>query len=52
MNEFKQAVQNYCNECISEDDLEKIMYIDTQIYDNEWNYDLIKDLEKLAPFGE
>jgi len=52
MNEFKQAVQNYCNEYISEDDLEKIMYIDTQIYDNEWNYDLIKDLEKLAPFGE
>ena len=52
IDEFKQAVQNYCNECISEDDLEKILYIDTKIYDNEWNYDLIKNLEDLAPFGE
>jgi single-stranded DNA-specific DHH superfamily exonuclease len=45
-------VRDYCNNCISDDDLEKVTYIDTEIYDNEWNYELIKNLENLAPFGE
>jgi single-stranded DNA-specific DHH superfamily exonuclease len=52
LDDFKKAVQTYCNECISDDDLEKILYIDTKLYDDEWNYDLIKNLEDLAPFGE
>jgi hypothetical protein len=32
--------------------LEKILYIDTKIYDDEWDYELIQGLEGLAPFGE
>jgi single-stranded DNA-specific DHH superfamily exonuclease len=28
------------------------LYIDTKIYDDEWDYELIQGLEGLAPFGE
>lgn len=49
---FKEMVREYCNKYISDDDLEKTMYVDTKIYSDEWNYNLIKNLENLAPFGE
>ena len=52
LDEFKQNVEKYCNEIISDDDLGKILYIDTKIYSDEWNYQLIQGLENLAPFGE
>ncbi len=52
LDEFKKSVETYCNEIINDDDLEKILYIDTKIYDDEWDYELIQGLEGLAPFGE
>ena len=52
LDEFKKSVETYCNEIINDDDLEKVLYIDTKIYDDEWDYELIQGLEGLAPFGE
>ncbi|HRX63919.1 MAG TPA: single-stranded-DNA-specific exonuclease RecJ [Candidatus Absconditabacterales bacterium] len=52
LEEFKDKIIQHCNEYIKDEDLEKTLHIDTKIFDNEWNYDLIQELQKLAPFGE
>lgn len=52
LEKFKAIVQEYCNNKISDDDLEKIINIDTKIYHNEWNNNLIHKIANLGPFGE
>lgn len=49
---FEEEVINYCNENICENDLEKIIDIDTKIYPWEFTNKNIAELQNLWPFGE
>ena len=44
--------QKHCNECIKEEQLEKITMVDTILHSHEWNYEELSDIEMLAPFWE
>jgi single-stranded-DNA-specific exonuclease len=50
--ELKERIKQYCAEKISDEDLEKITYIDTKFYENERDTELIKKIANLWPFGE
>ncbi len=50
--ELKERIKQYCISNISDDDLEKITYIDTKIYEEEWNDEIIKKIDNLWPFWE
>ena len=52
LDKFKAIIQEYCNTKISDNDLEKVIYIDTQIYENERGDELIQKIANLWPFGE
>lgn len=52
LDKFKAIIQTYCNDKIDDCDLEKTTYIDTKIYQNERNHDLIQKIQQLWPFGE
>lgn len=47
-----QIFQEYCKNCIKDEDLEKVMQVDTVLLDHERNCQELKDIELLAPFGE
>lgn len=47
-----QIFQNYCQENITPDQLEKVTKVDTVLLDHEWNDEELKDIALLAPFGE
>ncbi len=51
-DEFKAIIQTYCNDKIAEDDLEKVVYIDTKINHDERNPTWIQKIWQLWPFGE
>lgn len=44
--------QHYCQTKIKTEDLEKITLVDTILLPHERNYEELKDIELLAPFGE
>lgn len=50
--ELKSRIQKYCMEKISDDDLEKITYIDTKFFEDERDESIIKNIDKLWPFWE
>ena len=52
LSELKDRICEYCTKYISDDDLEKITYIDTKFYENERNDETIKKIDNLWPFGE
>lgn len=52
LDEFKSAIQNYCENKICDEDLEKILYIDTPLYEDERNHESIQAIDSLSPFGE
>ncbi len=52
LKELKEKLMKYSNEKISDNDLIKTISVDTYINHDERNYDLIKDLQDLWPFGE
>ncbi|HKL44343.1 MAG TPA: single-stranded-DNA-specific exonuclease RecJ [Candidatus Absconditabacterales bacterium] len=52
LKDLKEKLIKYSNEIILEDDLEKTILVDTHITHDEWNYDLMKLLQDLGPFGE
>ncbi|MDR3169174.1 MAG: hypothetical protein LBU27_05455 [Candidatus Peribacteria bacterium] len=45
-------MQAYCSEKIREEDLEKLMVIDTQIFPHERTPENFALIEKFSPFGE
>ena len=49
---LREYFKDYCNACITEDNLIKIFTIDTVIYPHEWNDSTLRQINKLAPFGE
>ncbi len=52
LDKFKSIIQTYCNDKISENNLEKTIYIDTKIRHNERNPVWIQKIQQLWPFGE
>jgi single-stranded DNA-specific DHH superfamily exonuclease len=42
--------EDHCEQCISEDNLEKVTLIDTILLPHEWNYEELSEIENLAPF--
>lgn len=42
----------YCKENIKEENMIKIIKVDTKLYAHEWNHETLQHIEKLAPFGE
>ena len=52
LEELKDFMRDYCNKNIKESDLQKSLKIDTHIYPHERDNDTLRDIEKLAPFGE
>jgi single-stranded-DNA-specific exonuclease len=42
----------YCEENIKEENMIKIIKVDTKLYAHEWNHETLQHIEKLAPFGE
>ncbi len=52
LSKAQKAMEQYCENKISDQDLEKTIDIDTKIYPYEWNNETLSQIEKLAPFGE
>ena len=52
LDKVLEIFQNYCQEKIAPEDLEKTTLIDTKLWDHEWNDDELKEIQLLAPFGE
>ncbi len=52
LDEIIQKFQEHCQQCITEDLLIKSVKVDTKIYEHERNSTTLKDIDKLAPFGE
>ena len=50
--ELKERIKQYCADKISDDDLEKIVYIDTKFYENERDNEVISKIADLWPFWE
>jgi hypothetical protein len=50
LDKVLEIFQNYCQEKISPEDLEKTTLIDTKLWDHEWNDDELKEIQLLAPF--
>lgn len=50
--ELIDTLQQYCQNCIPEGQLEKSMHIDTKIYEHDRDPKILSQIEKLAPFGE
>lgn len=44
--------QDYCQQVIKPEDLEKVVLVDTILLDHERNDEELKDIAYLAPFGE
>ena len=44
--------QNYCQSCITSEQLEKVIQVDTCLLSHEWNTEELSEIEQLAPFGE
>lgn len=44
--------QNYCQSCITSEQLEKVIQVDTCLLSHEWNVEELSEIEQLAPFGE
>ena len=44
--------QNYCQSCITSEQLEKVIQVDTRLLSHEWNAEELSEIEQLAPFGE
>ena len=44
--------QNYCQSCITSEQLEKVIQVDTCLLSHEWNAEELSEIEQLAPFGE
>ena len=44
--------EDHCEECICEENLEKVTMIDTVLFPHEWNYEELSEIENLAPFWE
>jgi single-stranded-DNA-specific exonuclease len=52
LDEIIEDFQWYCNQCITDEKLIKSVKVDTKIYENERNNDILTNIDKLAPFGE
>ena len=50
MDKLKEFLEKYCEEKISDEDIAKSVFVDTKIYAHEWDFQILKDIEKLAPF--
>jgi single-stranded DNA-specific DHH superfamily exonuclease len=44
-------LQQYCAQHVDPSHLEKTLYVDTEIFANEFHHDQLSDLQSLAPFG-
>jgi hypothetical protein len=45
--ELKERIKQYCAEKIADEDLEKIVYIDTKFYENERDNEIINKIADL-----
>ncbi len=52
IDRLKDIFEKYCDEKIADEDLTKSIFADTKIYPHEWENNILKDIDKLAPFGE
>ena len=55
LSNLDQLIQNmneHCSQCISDVNLIKSVKVDTKIYEHERDDDTLKQIDKLAPFGE
>ncbi len=52
LNALIEKFTEYCEKSITEENLIKAMDIDTKIYENERDDDILVNIDKLAPFGE
>jgi single-stranded DNA-specific DHH superfamily exonuclease len=50
LDTVKQIFEEYCEKNIKDEDLEKVMWIDTYIYPFEFEKEDLKNINKLAPF--
>lgn len=49
---LQKYFENYCREHITDEDLEREIFVDTVLLDTEREYDTLSKIDKLAPFGE
>lgn len=52
LDELIQSMNDHCSQCISEENIIKSVKVDTKIYEHERDDDILKKIDKLAPFGE
>lgn len=52
IDELKNAFECYCENRISNQNLEKILKIDTEIFEDERDEDILSKIDVLSPFGE
>ena len=52
LDELKKRFECYCEKCITDEDIEKSLSIDTKIYPHERTTESLQSIHKLAPFGE
>jgi single-stranded DNA-specific DHH superfamily exonuclease len=45
------SFEQYCQENISDTDLEKSILVDTLLIEKDWDNDVLSKLDLLAPFG-
>lgn len=52
LNTLIQKLNQYCEQCITDEHLIKSVSVDTRIYEDEWNNTTLSKIDKLSPFGE
>lgn len=51
LEKFKKEISTYAKEKLKNTDLKPILEIDCELCDKDINFDLLKEIEKLRPFG-
>jgi single-stranded DNA-specific DHH superfamily exonuclease len=52
LDKLIKKFEKYCEIKITEENIVKSLSIDTKIYHDEWDNEILSKISKLAPFGE
>lgn len=52
LDELCEKITNRCEKNIKDEDMEKMILVDTQVFLSDWNDENLKKLDMFAPFGE
>ncbi len=50
--DFKEDLENHVNENLTDQDLEKLLFIDSKVHINDIDFNVLEELFKLEPFGQ